>query len=156
MTIVTAAPLRLRTSHEWRRSVVDLLDFLPALYPDGAEWLERRLDDVERGDAWCSLLQDGGEIVGVALGVLKSNLQFKICTLYVRPESRHQGGGASLVWEMRRIALMCGAQGSYITAAHTVSEDLWRTLEPAGFCPQVTQLDRYGVGRHETVFSARY
>lgn len=145
-----------RAPEKWRERIAGLLDFLPVLYPGGDKWLTRRLTEVERGQAWCAVLDANGELAGVAIGVLKDDRRFKICTLFVRPEMRGQGGGSVLVSEMRRIALEVGATCSYVTVAHTLSDDLWRVLEPAGFQPDVTQLHRYGDGRHETVFSVQH
>lgn len=145
----------LRTLVHSREALAKLLDFLPVLYPGGKEWLDRRLDDVERGDAHCILLYDGGELAGVSIGVLKPDNRFKICTLYVRPESRRVGGGSALLGEMLRISREHGGRETYITAAHTVSDELGRLLGAAGFSPVVTELHRYGDGRHETIFVAR-
>ncbi|TFC54706.1 MULTISPECIES: GNAT family N-acetyltransferase [unclassified Cryobacterium] len=153
MALVTATGTAVHAPADWRRGVTALLDFLPALYPDGDAWLAKRLDAIERGDAWCALLEEHGEIAGVSIGVLKVGRRFKICTLYVRPESRGRGGGSALLDTMMQTAKECGAASSYITAAHTVGEEIRRTVEPKGFLPLVTQLNRYGLGRHETVFA---
>lgn len=135
-----------------RQRIVDLLDFLPVLYPGGSDWLARRLDDVVRGDASCVVLERDTEVIGVAIGVIKSESRFKICTLYVRPSARRLGGGSALLAEVLEVAKASGAKHAYITAAHTVSNELWSVLRPSGFRQIVTQLDRYGHGRHETVF----
>lgn len=138
---------------ENRRDVARLLDFLPALYPGGAQWLDRRLAEVERGEAVCLSARRGTELVGVAIGKLKADGRYKLCTLYVAPEARRHGAGRMLLRGITNAANRASATEIYVTAAHTVSFQVWRLVRSEGFLPVVTQLNRYGAGRHETVFS---
>jgi len=133
-------------------AVRQLLDFLPVLYPDGFEWLTKRLGDVRRGDAMCVVAEHDGELVGIALGIIKPSGRFKLSTLYVSELHRRKGVGGRLLRHALHFAEARGASHVYITGAHTVRNELEPLLDGHGFRRVATEQDRYGAGRHEDVF----
>lgn len=70
-------------AREDRDAVMHLLSFLPKLYPDGYNWLERRLDEVERRQAFCSVAGVDEILGGILIETSKGRRASKISTLYV-------------------------------------------------------------------------
>lgn len=139
-----------------RQSIEKLLDFLPVLYPGGSAWLSRRMDDVAMGRATALVAEVLGEVVGVALGILKPRGRFKVSTLFVSPPHQGHGLGAELLDSMLWRARVAGANEVYITGAHSVRENLSPLLVSRGFVLTATEANRYGQGRHEDVYSLTF
>ena len=139
-----------------RQRIEELLDFLPVLYPGGSAWLSRRMSDVARGRATALVAEVSGEMVGVALGILKASGRFKVSTLFVSPTHRGLGLGAELLDSMVVRARVVGANEVYITGAHSVRENLSPLLASRGFVLTATEANRYGQGRHEDVYSLKF
>jgi ribosomal protein S18 acetylase RimI-like enzyme len=86
------------------------------LYPNGLDWLERRLDDVEAGhaDLW-----QVGQALGWAIVTPKGPHEVKLSTFYIAPVARGRGLGSTLLralvgnWRHRDI----------LNASVTVDED---------------------------------
>lgn len=123
------------------------------LYPGGAKWLRRRLDDVERGKARARVVSCGDCLAGVSIETPKEERRIKLSTLWVRPELRRSGVGAALLREGRRRWLTGDAPRTDVTCATSAASELAPLLHAAGFSLQHVARDRYGEGRHELVFS---
>jgi GNAT superfamily N-acetyltransferase len=134
-------------------AVRDLLDFLPALYPGGREWLEGRLADIFVGRAVAVTMNVDDSLAGIAIGILKDSGRFKICTLFVRPEHRRTGVGAGLLDALLSTPESTSSSAVYITAAHTIRREIAPLLSSRGFTMIASVEDRYGAGRHEDVFA---
>ena len=133
--------------------VIELLDFLPVLYPGGDVWLPRALAEVEGGVADGFEVRVDGKLAGVLLGRIKSAGQYKIRTLFVAPAFRGRGLGRSLVQAGLRAAAHRGATHAYITFAHTLESQIAPLLKSEGFREEGNAINRYGVGRHEVVYT---
>ena len=138
-----------------RRDVVALLHELPVLYPGGAEWLQRRLTDVEHGYAYCRLVWRDEELVGVAIETPKPVHRLKLSTLFVRPDVRRRGVGRFLTTMLVTEWLSTYRTNCYVTVAQTRCGALNRLLQPLGFSHTITVEARYGADRNECVLSWR-
>ncbi|WP_162257724.1 GNAT family N-acetyltransferase [Agromyces sp. Root81] len=138
-----------------RQEIVDLLYFLPVLYPGGAEWLTKRLIDVERGRAWADLVRVNGELVGISIALKKPSGRLKISTLFIAPEARSHGYGSALLDRMLKRAAESGAPEVYITGASTVRAQLEPLLSSRDFERVALEQGRYGPGRDEDIYVRR-
>lgn len=126
---------------------------LDRLYPGGRKWLERRLDDVEKGKGRASVVCAGGIVRGVSIETFKGEDRIKLSTLWVDPLCRRAGIGGSLLQSCRNSWLQQEMPRVDITCASTVAPSLAPLLHRSGFRLEQVCRDRYGEGRHEIVFS---
>ncbi|MGS0679973.1 GNAT family N-acetyltransferase [Shewanella sp. 125m-7] len=106
-----------------------ILEPVSSLYPDFDAWFNFRFrGKFKTGDRIVIAAMSDSQIAGVAL-LKKTNVEHKICTLYVREEFRQQGAGSLLLTEAIK-----NLQGKKIGIS--VSEE--RHL------PLKTLLDKYG------------
>lgn len=151
-------PPRLTLNHandkSWHGDVQELLDFLPVLYPGGEQWLSSRLDLIDEGKAVAHLARDrSGRLIGVMLGIAKSSHRFKVSTLYVASEHRGKGIGRTLLESAFLHAQHAACNEIYITGSTTIRNELSPLLMSHGFKRVATEMNRYGTGRHEDVYS---
>lgn len=132
---------------------VALLDFLPVLYPGGAEWLVRASDQIRRGAADAAEVRVAGEVAGLMLGIAKPSGLYKIRTLFVSRHFRGQGFGSALLDHAKGRAAEAGCTGMYVTAAETIRSEFEPTMAAHGFTRVVTVSNRYGPGRDEDVYN---
>ena len=76
-----------------RDHVFRLLSFLPKLYPRSFDWLERRLNEVEREHAFCSVAIAHSTIAGVLIETPKGIRTSKISTFFVGNQACKRGLG---------------------------------------------------------------
>ncbi|WP_443028027.1 GNAT family N-acetyltransferase [Sphingopyxis sp. Root1497] len=112
-------------------------------YPDGLDWLERRLDDIESGRAQLWQAGLGKFTSGWAIVTPKGNHDVKLSTMYVAPGARGQGVGRRMIeaisaeWHYRNI----------FSARVTFDEDDRVTrgfFEAVGFKPIPDSRRQYG------------
>ena len=92
--------LMIRTAPIFRPDRSEARQFLACLgerYPDGLNWLELRLDDVEAGRAQAWRASLGSLAVGYAIATPKGERRVKLSTLYVAPFARGVGVGRELL-----------------------------------------------------------
>ncbi|MET0557602.1 MAG: GNAT family N-acetyltransferase [Solirubrobacterales bacterium] len=123
------------------------------LYPQGASWLQRRLDEVETRRAQAIVAVCGNRLAGVAIETPKETGRLKLSTLWTHPAHRRQGVGRSLLVHGRRAWLERGVDRTDVTCAASAAASLAPLLHASGFSLQHLERDRYGEGRHELVFS---
>src|SRR5436305_11901806 len=80
-----------------RDAVKAALMFLPQLYPNGHQWLDRRLSDVESRRAECWVVDVDRRIAAVAIETPKQWRRKKLSTFWVAPCFRRIGIGRSLL-----------------------------------------------------------
>jgi GNAT superfamily N-acetyltransferase len=136
-----------------RGSVQRLLSFLPRLYPNGAPWLERRLDDVFAEKARCTVAVLRRRLVGIAIETPKGHRRLKLSTIYVHPSHRSLGVGKRLLERARRQWLLAGIREVWVTANAEVSPELAPLVSRVGFEFTTLQSNRYGDGRDEVIFT---
>lgn len=137
-----------------RSAVVGLLKILPTLYPGGRQWLECRLDEVERGRASCLLGYYGQHLGGVLIDVAKGRRLQKISTLFVSDLCARKGL-ATLLYSTREMHwLNAGVDKVHITVASLRLDAIEPFLLRKRFELKETMPDRYGPLRDEAVFSA--
>lgn len=124
-----------------------------SLYPGGESWLRQRLRDVGEGRALCKVVRMNDEIAGVAILTPKSSSIFKLSTFFVAEEFRGLGLGSALMDIVISDLDQTEAREVYVTVAHHLSKPLSRVLLPRGFTRIATERNRYGLGRHEVVFT---
>lgn len=73
------------------------LGVLGVRYPNGLDWLERRLDDIECGRAQLWQVGHGRVAFGWAIVTPKGPHEAKLSTLYVAPAARGSGWGRKLI-----------------------------------------------------------
>lgn len=136
-----------------RAEVMGLLrPVLRELYPGGQAWLARRLDDIAAGRASCILATREAKVVGVAITTPKSTGRVKISTLYVIPTARGNGIGGQLLKEVLNRLRLRGVHDVYITAAHSVENQIRPLLQAYSFTKLYRVPNRYGLGRHEDIY----
>lgn len=140
-------------SYRDRASVFELLSILPTLYPRGAYWLDRRLDDALCGRARCTLaVNNRGQSIGVTIETPKEPYRLKLSTIYVHPTFRGLGIGRALLDNCYSAWLREELKQVYVTAALHVSETLFPTISQFGFSLKTVVPGRYGIDRDEVVF----
>jgi len=139
-----------------RSAVFALLQDLPRLYPKGEEWLERRLSDVARGKARCTLAMASSTPVGVTIETPKGRHRLKLSTIYVHPLFREKGVGTDLMvaayqqWQLNE-----EVDEVYVTVDRNRAPDLGLLLSKFGFVMAAVEPRRYGPNRDEVVFACR-
>ena len=134
-----------------RYQVKKLLSGLPALYPNGDTWLERRLGELQDPGPRCTVVQRGPEIVGVAIETPKPRNRLKLSTLFIATGARREGHGSHLLaflcdrWDRESLDVVT------VTAAQELMPGVGAFFETADFEHFLTALDRYGLDRHEVV-----
>jgi ribosomal protein S18 acetylase RimI-like enzyme len=78
------------------------LSFLDERYPQGLDWLEAKLDQVELGRAEAWGLSQGRTLLGHALLSPKGAHATKLCTFHIGLEHRGRGLGSVLLSALKR------------------------------------------------------
>jgi GNAT superfamily N-acetyltransferase len=133
---------------------MELLKFLPQLYPNADAWLEQRLTDVERGIARCTvaILPDRRGLIGVTIETPKPANSLKLSTIYVCEQYQRNGVGAALLRRARRQWIAARLQAVHVTVDAGRRHLLEPLLLSNGFDLTAIDRDRYTVGRDELVF----
>jgi len=139
--------------HHDRGAVLRLLRVVPRLYPDGARWLSRRLDDVENGDAWCTLGIDRARPIAAAIETPKPSGAIKLSTFYVDPTQQGRGVGSLLIADVMEGWVRNGIRQAYVTVASSREFAIRAFLEERGFQRAAQERNRYGRGRDEIIFT---
>jgi len=84
-------------------------------YPNGSDWLDRRLDDVENGRADYATLNWGQLSVAHALMTPKGRNRWKLCTFYLPDWARHRGIGRIFLRHLQRRWMLIGAEQVAVT-----------------------------------------
>lgn len=77
----------------------------------------------------------------------------KLSTVYVHPNHRSQGVGSELVRAALSHADRTGIEEIWVTVAHHLAPELLPLLCRNGFIQTAIELDRYGPGRDEAIFT---
>jgi ribosomal protein S18 acetylase RimI-like enzyme len=136
-----------------RGSIFDLLRFLPSYYPGADDWLERRLNEVERGQAACTIGGVGRTIGGVLIETPKGKRTAKISTLYVRSNFAGYGLGSRLLHRHRQKWIRDGIDCAYVTVASERMPAISGFLEAHSFNLTRRIWSRYRPNVAEYVFS---
>lgn len=136
-----------------REQIFGLLAFLPLLYPNSFEWLERRLEDVQRRRAYCTIARAPTYIAGILIETPKGRRTTKISTLYVRKEVWGLGLGAHLLNRSRDRWHNAGIERAFVTVAGNRRATIDAFLASKGFDETARLPDRYGPGRDESIYS---
>ena len=134
-----------------RADVTSLLTDLPALYPKGAKWLQRRLDDVVENRARCTLAVCGSAILGATIETPKGTKQTKLSTIFVRPALRRRGVGSLLMEDCRRRWDLSDLDDVIVTVACTRLPEVTPLFVRTGFEMVAIEQARYGDERDEAV-----
>lgn len=135
-----------------RAQLVWLLSILPRIYPQGDVWLARKLDDVLKGKARCTLAVTGtGLVIGVTIETPKGRRVAKLSTLFVHESFRERGVGGLLLGAARDRWIENGIQRVHGTLDAGASSQVLPNLQKIGFVAESVEKDRYGDGRDEAV-----
>jgi GNAT superfamily N-acetyltransferase len=138
-----------------RELVFRLLSFLPDLYPQSFDWLERRLWDVERRHAHCSIAVIDHRISGILIDTPKGIRTSKISTLFVSEQACRNGLGSLLLNASTKRWHMRGIDSVYVTVAIQRQHSIDAFLRTNGFTESANLPDRYGPDRSELVYSLK-
>ena len=138
-----------------RSHVFRLLSFLPALYPRSFDWLERRLADIERKRAYCSIALVDEHVAGILIDTPKGLRTSKISTLFVSEEVCGHGVGSLLLQASARRWYDQSVDGIYVTVAGSKQQCIAPFLRSNGFSEAANLPNRYGPGRDELVYSLK-
>jgi GNAT superfamily N-acetyltransferase len=135
-------------------AVTRLLDpTLSNLYPNGRLWLRRRLIDVLAGDAVALVAHGADAAVGAAILTPKPGHGMKLSTIYVSDCARSHGVGTHLLSSAVQLADDARVAELWVTVAHHIAPELSPLLEREGFTETAYESNRYGLGRHEIVYT---
>ena len=134
-------------------SVSNLLSVLPSLYPNGAAWLDHRLDDVLWGKARCTLAISKGMPIGATIETPKGRGRIKLSTIFVHPSLRKFGVGTSLMRNCYENWVKENVSQVHLTVDFTIAPTLTPLLMNFGFVADTVLYDRYGIDRHELILS---
>ena len=152
-TCVRRSPIWLRPyAIQDRDAVFALLTDLPALYPGGGAWLEKRLDDVHFGRAFCTLAVSAFGPIGVTIETPKGASALKLSTIFVAARSRRLGVGSLLLGRCVSRWLAVNLKHVHVTVDQRLSTSLRPLLTSSGFDCSGVEYDRYGPGRNEVIF----
>ncbi len=84
-----------------RRAVFRLLADLDGKYPNGLDWLDRRLGDIEAGRARLYQITIGSELVAAGIETWKGPRKRKLSTFMVASSLRGSGLGSALLEAMK-------------------------------------------------------
>ena len=140
--------------HHLRGAYALLSRDLSQLYPNGREWLDRKLFEVGEGRA-SGLVVEGheGEILGALLETPKGKGRVKLSTIFVARRYRRRGVGTALMrslnvnWQIRDV------EHALVTVAASRVGEIYPFLRDWGFSLATIARERYGPGRDEFVFS---
>jgi hypothetical protein len=138
-----------------RPGVFRLLSFLPNLYPRGFDWLERRLTEVERQKAYCSVALVSQRIAGILIDTPKGARTSKVSTLFVKQTICRAGIGSLLFETSMKRWRAQGTDSIYITVASIRKRGIETFLQSNGFTESAYLRDHYGTDRHELVYSLK-
>lgn len=138
-----------------RKGITKVLSFIESLYPDGLQWLQKRLTDVEGGKAFCTVAIFREQFAGLLIDTPKGIRTRKISTFYVRDPFRHKGVATSLLAHHADEWRKAGIDRIYITAPTKGQDSLERFLAHHGFHLVSIAPEKYGEGRDEAIFEAR-
>lgn len=137
---------------DWLLVMQHLAPLLARAYPGGAQWLSRRLDDVEEGRARAQLVEIRGHLSGVAIETPKPCNRIKLSTLWLAPALRGRGLGHELLHACTSRWRADGVPLAWITANSTAVQAVGALVTRHGFDLTACERDRYGAGRDEWVF----
>ena len=140
---------------EDRDRVFRLLSFLPDLYPQSFDWLERRLVDVERKRAHCTIGFLNSRIAGILIDTPKGVRTSKISTFFVRKQASRNGLGTLLFEASAKRWYAHDVDGAYVTVASLKRHSIDAFLRSNGFTESANLPDRYGPGRSEIIYSLK-
>jgi len=124
-------------------------------YPGAAAWLDHRLQEVINGGSrapQCWIAGDDASPAGVLI-LTPKKLALKLSTLYVAEQFRGRGLGTQLMDRAIDSSRSLGFDEIYVTVAeHSVSL-LRPLLYSKGFICSAIEQNRYGLGRHEAIFT---
>ncbi|HEY1215367.1 MAG TPA: GNAT family N-acetyltransferase [Bryobacteraceae bacterium] len=126
-----------------RSRVRRALGVLGVRYPNGLDWLERRLDDIECGRAQLWQVGHGRVAFGWAIVTPKGRHEAKLSTIYIAPAARGRGWGRKLMDALSTELL----HRDILNVRVTVDENDAATrsfFEIAGFTPLPDSRRRYG------------
>lgn len=126
---------------------------LSSLYPNGCEWLQRRLSEVAPYAARCDVAVVDGTVVGTTIETPKPKRRLKLSTLFVAESWRGLGVGRALVSSLMERWADEDWSEVYVTAAEHVADRVEVCLSPASFARVALVPDRYGPGRNEAVLA---
>jgi GNAT superfamily N-acetyltransferase len=138
-----------------RFAAFELLKTLPQLYPDGYDWLHRRLIDVEEGKAGCHMATVDGALAGILIETPKGARSLKLSTLWVAAPLRHRGIARRLLKDARSRWLMRELDQVTVTVACGCSPEAVPAFASVGFRPVILAKERYGPNRDELIMAWR-
>jgi hypothetical protein len=138
-----------------RGAVFRLLSFLPELYPRSFDWLEQRLDEVERKRAYCELAIYHADIVGILIETPKGVRRSKISTFFVRSHACKRGAGSLLFQSSLMRWQADGVDNVYVTVAACRQKVISPFLRSKGFLETDGLINRYGPGRDEFIYTLK-
>ncbi|HEV2818166.1 MAG TPA: GNAT family N-acetyltransferase [Allosphingosinicella sp.] len=137
-----------------RDAVSRLLVDLDAKYPNGLDWLQRRLDDIEAGRARLCQLMNGAELVALGIQTPKGPHRLKLSTFMVAASSRRAGLGRTLIEAMRRQWLSDEIEQVTVTVDE-LDRNTVRFFQRHGFVRVPRARARYAAGRADLVLCWR-
>lgn len=131
---------------------------LDLLYPCGTRKFHNRLADVLAGEAsclvaWAAGLDDLPSIVGVAVSSPKSPARSKLSTIWVAESHRGTGIGTDLLAMSMDRWRSSGVERAHVTVRLSRVALLEPLMSKFNFRYVTTVDNRYGPGRHESVFA---
>lgn len=133
------------------RAVYMLLEGLDDLYPDGFAWLDRRLDDVLRGQATLWEARLAGSLVGLAIVAQKGPRSRKLCTFKIAAPFRRRKLGEQLLTAIKAQWMLEEVETAYVTVDHADPATQMFFLAE-GFVTRVERARRYAADRYDDVF----
>ena len=148
-----------RYRREDRQALSLLLSGISTIYPDGQEWLQDKLDEVERGKARARVaavpcaIGALVSIAGVTIETPKADGRLKLSNLYVCPGARRAGVASALVdrltWRWSREHY----SGLHLTVDTVNYEGVQELFAPFGFRRVASLPGRYRTDRTELVLA---
>jgi GNAT superfamily N-acetyltransferase len=134
-----------------RSAVTSLLAILPSLYPKGDEWLDRRLGEVLRGKARCTVAVINTQPIGVAIETPKGQGKLKLSTIFVHRRYRGLGVGNCLMYRCYETWLRDNLSQVHLTSDVRIAHALLPLLKRFRFESEAVEYSRYGSDRDEQI-----
>ena len=138
-----------------KRYIFRNLSFLPNLYPNSLDWLEKSLSSVDQRSSFCHVACIGQRVVGSILTKLKTNRTAKICNIFVGDLYREKNVGTKLMnLHLSRLHDL-GTEEAVITFDDSISASISPFLIKNEFAHLDSILNLYGPDRREFIYGAK-
>lgn len=134
------------------KQVKDLLISLSSIYPDSEDWLEKKIKDVIKNKARCTVCEIDKSLIGLTIETPKKRKVIKLSTIFVHPSYRRKKIGSALLEFLRQKWFFEKIERVYGTADLRFYSSIYPFLSRFGFKVIDVIYERYTPGNKEFIY----